>query len=511
MPSFVQIAETRGFGTSLQVVLAQPVTAGNVLVAYTASAGQINTQLVSMFDPTIYTSLILKQFPSDSTPTSVSLGVATIPVSGGLTVTAQFAASATHFLIIAEYSGVAVNNGRIVVDQLDSTHIPINSFNQQGTTGTETLTLRPSSLMVCIVFMRQAFPQPSTPITTGNLRVFDFPLTSPWGVALFDSTSSTATFTYPASMGVVALGLAAAPVPPAPTITQGPPPVGSWLVSKKLQYVEEASYGVLPSSPSYTPIAYESQVLISAPTRLAPLYQPNSEDPQVLVEQGMDLYTIDMSYRPYDTVFAQYGFNAQGGGSGTIDASLGLAMSVLLQGTTEYFFQPAGCRVESVRIGGRAGGPITVRSRVASQLIETPSTIVPTGLFAANPQNIPLQFNDGGSQPVRIDGLPYNVNSIQVEAKRNLDRIPQPNSQVAQTIIPRERQITGSISILWLSTDNYARLRQDKPFTLNWALKPPSALTLYGTRFKALSNLRIVQGETIRETYTLEASQGVLT
>src|SRR3989442_13199462 len=221
MPSFVQVAEAHGFGTSLQIALPQPFTAGNVLVAYTASAGQINAQLVSMIDPQFYTSLILKQFPSDSTPTSVSLGVATLPVSGGLTVTAQFAASATHFLIIAEYSGVAVNNGNIVVDQVDSTHMLVNDFNQQGTTGVETLPLRPGSLLVGIVFMRQAFFQPGTPVTSGNLRVFDFP-SGPWGVALFDSTSGTATFNYPASMGIVALGLAQVAAPITPRIVQGP-------------------------------------------------------------------------------------------------------------------------------------------------------------------------------------------------------------------------------------------------------------------------------------------------
>src|SRR5436853_909724 len=152
-------------------------------------------------------------------------------------------------------------------------------------------------------------------------------------------------------------------VPPS-QIVSGPSAVGSWLVSKKLQYVEESSYGVLPSSPAYQAIAYDSQVLISIPTALAPLLQPNSEDPQTFTKQKIDQYNIDLVYRPYDTVFAQYGFNAQGGGSGTVDKSLSLAMSVLLQGTSEHFFQPLGCRAGSVGIVGRAAGPITVSCRV---------------------------------------------------------------------------------------------------------------------------------------------------
>ena len=287
-------------------------------------------------------------------------------------------------------------------------------------------------------------------------------------------------------------------------------PIGGWLVSKKAEFAEETSFGVPVASPSYSQIGYNSLVNISAPTQLTPLLQPGSEDPQVLLERGMDLYNIDLNYRPFDTTFAKYGFNTQGGG--TIDKSLSLAMSIALGGSGETFIQALGCRVGSISIGGKAGGPITVKAKIACQNIPVPSTSVLPGSFATSPSGIPIQFKDGGAQPVSIGGTQYNVNSINIQADRGLERIPQPNSQIAQLIIPTTRRITGTVGIVWLNTDNYARLANDTPFTLTWTLKTGgSTLTLTGTRFRLLSSLELNPQRTIYEVYNFESLAGILT
>jgi len=289
-------------------------------------------------------------------------------------------------------------------------------------------------------------------------------------------------------------------------------PGGGWLVSKKLEFVEEASFGVPVASPTYSQIGYNSLVNISAPTQLTPLLQPGSEDPQVLLERGMDLYNIDLNYRPFDTTFAKYGFNTQGGGTGTIDKSLSLAMSIALGGSGETFIQALGCRVGSISIGGKAGGPITVKAKIACQNIPVPSTTVLPGSFATNPSTVPIQFKDGGAQPVSIGGSQYNVNSISIQCDRGLERIPQPNSQIAQLIIPTTRRITGTVGIVWLNTDNYSRLRNDTAFTLTWTLKTGgSTLTLTGTKFRLLSSLSLTPESTVYEQYGFESLAGTLT
>jgi hypothetical protein len=289
--------------------------------------------------------------------------------------------------------------------------------------------------------------------------------------------------------------------------------IGGWLVPKKLEYVEENSYGITPASPSYSQIGYNALVNINAPTNLTPLLQPGSEDPQVLQERRIDEYNIDVQYRPYDTVFAKYGVNAQGGGSGTIDKSLSLAMSILLGGgPTETFIQALGCRIDNIRIGGKAGGPITVKAKIACRNIPVPSTTILAGTFAANPSTVPIQFKDGGAQPVSIGGTQYNINSINIQADRGLDRIPQPGTNIAQIILPTTRKITGTVGIVWLTTANYSQLVNDTPFTLVWTLKTGgSTLTLTGCRFKMLSSLSLTPISTVYEQYALEAVSGILT
>ena len=290
-------------------------------------------------------------------------------------------------------------------------------------------------------------------------------------------------------------------------------PIGGWLVSKKLQYAEEPSFGVPVSVPIYSQIGYDVPVQISAPSNLSPVLQPGSEDPQVLQERRIDEYAIDLQYHPFDTTFAKYGFNAQGGGSGTIDKSLTLAMSILLGGgPTETYLQAVGCRLERITIGGKAGGPISVKTKIVSQSIAVPSTTVLPGTFAQNPTSTPFLFKEGGAQPISIGGTQYNVNSISVTANRNLDQIPQPNSEKSQIILPRERKITGTIGLVWINTDNYSRLRNDTAFSLVWTIRTgASTMTLTGCRFKALQSINLRPDQTVYESYAIEAVSGVLT
>ena len=289
-------------------------------------------------------------------------------------------------------------------------------------------------------------------------------------------------------------------------------PIGGWLVSKKLQYAEEASFGVPAASPSYSQIGYDAPVYIDAPTGLTALPTPGSEDPLVLAERTIDLYNLTVNYRPFDTVFAKYGVNAQGGGSGSIDKSFNMLLSVALGGSGETFILPVGCRIDNFRMGGRAGGPVQFRAKIASQLVPIPSTTVPSGTFPANPSTVPFLFSQGGPQPISIGGTPYNVNRIEVNVERNIDRIPSPGSQIAQDLKPTARTITGTVGIVWKDTSNYTRLANDQSFTLAWTFKTGgSTLTLSGCRFRALETLNLEPDRTVYETYSLEALSGTLT
>src|SRR5437879_5597485 len=98
-------------------------------------------------------------------------------------------------------------------------------------------------------------------------------------------------------------------------------PIGAWLTVKELQFCEEATYGTLPASPTFTPVGYEPRVMFRFDPKMLAIPQPGNEDPETIQAGNSNEITWDVSYRMTDTTFAKYGVNAQGGGSGTIDKS----------------------------------------------------------------------------------------------------------------------------------------------------------------------------------------------
>src|SRR2546427_90243 len=193
-----------------------------------------------------------------------------------------------------------------------------------------------------------------------------------------------------------------------------PVPVGAWLTVKKLVYAEENSFGTLATTPSYTLVGHNSQLYLSPQTRIVALPQPGSTDPQILVEAGADTYEMRLRYYPTDFSLARYALNPAGTGSGSIDKSVSLLTSIALGGSGETFFQALGCRIATFEIGGKAGQlPLSVNCRLMSQVIPLPVLNTPLpGVYPSNVETVPLQFKDGGAQPIRIDGAPLNVNSI---------------------------------------------------------------------------------------------------
>src|SRR5260370_8214465 len=126
---------------------------------------------------------------------------------------------------------------------------------------------------------------------------------------------------------------------------------------KELQFSEETTYGTLPPSPIFTPVGYEPRIMFRVDPRMLVGPQPGSEDPETIQGGAANEITWDVTYRMTDTLFARYGVNAQGGGSGTIDKSLTLLMSVKLSATTETWIILQGARPNVTVISSRATPP----------------------------------------------------------------------------------------------------------------------------------------------------------
>ena len=291
-------------------------------------------------------------------------------------------------------------------------------------------------------------------------------------------------------------------------------PIGAWMTVKELQYAEESSYGVLPGSPVFNSVGYEPRVMFRVDPKMLPIYQPGTEDTETIQSAAAREITWDIVYRPTDTGFAKYGVNSQGGGSGTIDKSLTLLMSVKLNAATETWIILNGARPETTSITGRAGANLEIRVIGKGQSFPIPTQTDPGYTYATSSSAQPIQLKDGGLTPLSIDGLPYDVTSITLNVERNLSTIAQPGSHSAMIIIPQNRQITGTFGIAWETLGLLTILGTLAAPTMVWTLSAALGLTLTVnvTQFTKLNSLSFASEDpALIENYAYQASTASLT
>jgi len=291
-------------------------------------------------------------------------------------------------------------------------------------------------------------------------------------------------------------------------------PIGAWLTVKELQFCEETMYGTLPASPTFTPVGYEPRVMFRFDPKMLVIPQPGTEDPETIQAGNSNEITWDVTYRMTDTTFAKYGVNAQGGGSGTIDKSLTLLLSVRLNATTETWIVLQGARPDTTIISGRAGGVLEARIIGKSQTMPVPVQSDPGYTYATSSTAQPIQLKDGGLTPLTIAGVSYDVTSITVNVTRNLSVLPRPGSHTPQIILPQNRQITGNFGICWETLGLLTILGTQAAPNLVWTLSTSlgSTLTVGSTQFTKLNSLQFSNGDpAVIENYAYQASFATLT
>jgi hypothetical protein len=291
-------------------------------------------------------------------------------------------------------------------------------------------------------------------------------------------------------------------------------PIGAWLIVKELQFSEETTYGTLPPSAVFTPVGYEPRVMFRLDPKMLVIPQPGSEDPETIQSGAPNEVTWDVTYRMTDTTFAKYGVNAQGGGSGSIDKSLTLLMSVKLSATTETWIVLQGARPDNTIISGRAGGILEARIIGKSQTLPVPVQADLGYTYATSSTAQPIQLKDGGLTPLTIAGISYDVTSITVSVNRNLSILPQPGSHAPQIILPQSRAVTGTFGICWETLGLLTILGTQTAPAMRWTLSTGlgSTLTTSSTQFTKLNSLQFANGDpAVFENYAYQASAANLT
>jgi hypothetical protein len=271
-------------------------------------------------------------------------------------------------------------------------------------------------------------------------------------------------------------------------------PTFAGLIKRQLEYREEnvfgegidISSGTLKSAGHIKSIDPKIEIVLEEFRRLG------SEDIYKSIKLAEN-YRFTVTYAIEDIEFLKYGINSQGS-SNSIDKSLALGFSYMLNGV-EHFVRIKGARMNSIELKANADSLIEVTSEFICKEISTPNTtdyVSGTATHATDLTNNPWHFADA-TDPVRlVSGASTTIlpcTSLTIKINRNLDPIRTLGSQQITFLPATNRDITGSITLLYLSTSREVDLKSSNAYTLRWILKEGAGgavLDLTNTVFTSL-------------------------
>ena len=284
------------------------------------------------------------------------------------------------------------------------------------------------------------------------------------------------------------------------------PATGGYNTVKPPQYVEEYTFTSTPSGASMSWIGVIDNFSPSADVSAIQFRKVGSED-LTDIRKGTEVFTAALDYAPQNSNFLDYGLQAQGGGSGTIDKSLSIIFSAKLNGT-ENFIKLLGTKINSTKVSGKAGEPHKVSMELWSYDITQPSTSVAVGgtvNYTSDPGTAPWTFANGGSSPISYAGASFPVTEIEVEVKRNLERINTLGNTKLQYLPAKAREVTGAFTVVWQSTGSYYNLIDFNNNSMQWILTSGTSLNLGNVNLTKLDGFTFKPTDTVYEKYSFVA------
>lgn len=284
-------------------------------------------------------------------------------------------------------------------------------------------------------------------------------------------------------------------------------------VIKTPQLVEEgypataADYGVMPSTPTFTPIGYNTQVEPSQDVDLQEVDAVGYEDVQAYLA-GKEADMAKVTFNPVDSNLIKRACNSVNWTSpaGTEAATFQLLYSVRMN-DVENFVVLGGCRVNTLKLSLTAGSPLKADAEVWGQLLAGYTSSGPSGATYATPvSGAPWNYADGGATPVTIGGTNVVVTDIEADISRNLKRLFVLGSTHNIDLPPTTREISGKMTVVWSNATQQTALEALTEQTMVWTLKSSvSTATFSNMAFSKLDSLTAGPKDVIYEKYSWKA------
>lgn len=269
---------------------------------------------------------------------------------------------------------------------------------------------------------------------------------------------------------------------------------------KQPQYIEETTLGTSPTTGAMLQIG---QILKWQPTRdinNRKFRIVGNEDLLTAVKNG-EVYGIQVSYGMFASTFLKYLVNARGGGAGSIDKTLSILWSTMLNGATEEYETASMCRINSGSVE-ITPDEVKVDLTLIAANITLPNSVNPmAGVTVLTPATTdPWVGADSGSNPFVHNSNNYDTPRFRLEVARNLKAIRvNGNLQIIDNPATK-REIKGTFDVIRkndvLKTDATALTKRSASYTLKSA-----GSTL------SFTNMQIEQ---LHESYDAESTEEII-
>lgn len=280
------------------------------------------------------------------------------------------------------------------------------------------------------------------------------------------------------------------------------------LIQKRLQYVEEVTYGTTPSaSPAFITAGKIKRFSFNIDAQVQRYRTFGLRKVSDFLNTGQ-MTSFEIEYQPINTDLMAYGINDPAG-TGTIEKSLSFLYSKMIDGV-EHFYIIKGAKTDSISIEITKEAVLVTQSFLAKEVI-TPITTVNGGLttpaFAANPTGKPWVGRDGGTSPFLYNAVAWDTPRFNCEVSWNLDP-GQPNGQdLIKFLDPTNKDCNVDFDVWQKDTTFIADLkteaRRDLSYTMNAATNAILTVTNFGNEAYSLE-----EDADSNETTTEPASGG---